>query len=159
MYPKDTPDALFSSLSEKTAGKWGLLMSGALLCLFSLEEEAVLVVVLIIFALAGGAMAMLVYENFATLTINIHLTLFGWHTPAMPLGVLLLLACLLGALPLYFVTVLSALRDRRQMAKLRRRIAELEQAQAYMNPQQHSPSTIIPMPGIQAHRPPLRLRS
>ncbi len=131
------------------------MRSGDLLCLFSIEEEALLFVVLIIFALVGGALAVLAYENFATLTIEVHLALFGWHAPALPLGVLLLLACLLGALPLYIVTVLSALRDRRQLAKLRRRVAELEQFQANMYSQQYSPSVIIPMPGIQANKPPL----
>jgi uncharacterized integral membrane protein len=115
----------------------------------------VLVVVLVLFILVGGALAVLAYENFATLTIEVHLTLFGWHAPALPLGVLLLLACLLGALPLYIVTVLSALRDRRQLAKLRRRVAELEQLQANMYPQHYSPSVIIPMPGIQVNKPPL----
>lgn len=113
-----------------------------------------LVVVLVLFVLVGGALAVLAYENFATLTIEVHLTLFGWHAPALPLGVLLLLACLLGALPLYIVTVLSALRDRRQMAKLRRRVAQLEQFQANMYPQQYSPSVTIPMPGIQAANSP-----
>jgi len=87
----------------------------------------VLVVILVLFVLVGGALAVLAYENFAALTTEVHLTLFGWHAPALPLGAWLLLACLLGALPLYIVTVLSALRDRRQMAKLRRRVAELEQ--------------------------------
>jgi len=104
----------------------------------------VLVVVLVLFILVGGALAVLAYENFATLTIEVHLTLFG---------VLLLLACLLGALPLYIVTVLSALRDRRQLAKLRRRVAELEQLQANMYPQQYSLPMIVPMPGIHTNKP------
>jgi uncharacterized integral membrane protein len=128
-------------------------MSGDLLCLFSIEEEAVLIVVLIIFALAGGALAALAYENFATLTKDIHMTLFGWHTPALPLGVLLLLSCLLGAFLLYFVTVLSALRDRRQMAKLRKRIAELEQAQTGQTASQYALPMIVPMPGIRTNQP------
>ncbi len=129
-------------------------MSKVFLCLFSLEEEAVLVVVLIIFALAGGLLAVLAYENFATLAIEVHLSVFGWHAPALPLGAILLLACLLGAALLYVVTVLSAWRDRRQLAKLRRRVAELEQAQANMYPQRRSPPVMIPMPGIQAKQPP-----
>jgi uncharacterized integral membrane protein len=129
-------------------------MSGALLCLFSLEEEAVLVVVLIIFVLLGGALAVLAYENFTTLRVEIHLTLFGWHAPALPLGVLLLLSCLLGALLLYIVTLLSAWRDRRQLARLRRRVAELEQAHMNMGIQQYSRSVMIPMPGIQATNSP-----
>ena len=150
---KDTPDALFSLLSEKTVGIRGLLMSGDLLCLFSIEEEVLLIVVLIIFVLAGGALAVLAYENFTVLTIEIHLRLFGWHAPALQLGVLLLLACLLGALPLYIVTVLSALRDRRQLAKLRRRVTELEQTQSGQTPAQYALPLIVPMPGIQAHQP------
>lgn len=154
IYPKDILAALFSALSEKTAGKWGLLMSGVLLCLFSIEEKAVLVVVLIIFVLAGGALAVLAYENLATMAIVVHLRVFGWHAPALPLGVVLLFACLLGALLLYIVTVISAWRDRRQMAKLRRRVAELEQAQMNVYSQQYSQSVTIPMPGIQAKNSP-----
>ena len=112
-----------------------------------------LVVVLVLFVLVGGVLVVLAYENFATLTIEVHLTLFGWHAPTLPLGVLLLLACLLGALPLYIVTVLSALRDRRQLAKLRRRVAELEQLQARMYPQHYSLPMIVPMPGIHTNKP------
>lgn len=130
-------------------------MSGVLLCLVSIEEEAVLVVVLIIFVLAGGALAVLAYENVATIAIEVHLRVFGWYAPALPLGVVLLLACLLGAALLYIVTVLSAWRDRRQLAKLRRRVAELEQCQANMYPRPYSPPVMLPMPGIQAKHPPL----
>jgi uncharacterized integral membrane protein len=125
----------------------------------------VLVVVLVIFVLVGGALAVLAFENFATLTIEVHVKVFGWHAPALPLGVLLLLAFLLGALLLYIVTVLSAWKDRRQLARLRRRVAELEQAQAQANtysyPQQYSPSIRIPMPGvrIREHTPPSWLNS
>lgn len=130
-------------------------MSGDLLCLFSIEEEVLLIVVIIIFILAGGALAVLAYENFATLTIEVHLKLFGWHAPVLPLGVLLLLTCLLGALLLYIVTVLSALRDRRQLAKLRQRVTELEeaQAQATQAPAQYALPLIVPMPGIQTQLP------
>ncbi len=130
------------------------MRSGVLLCLFSIEEEAVFVVILIIFVLAGGALAVLAYENFATLTIEVHLRVFGWHAPALPLGVVVLLACLLGALLLYIVTVLSAWRDRRQLARLRRRVAELEQMQMNGYLQQYSSSATIPMPGIQTNSPP-----
>ena len=128
-------------------------MSGDLLCLFSIEEEVVLIVVIILFVLAGGALAALAYENFAILTLEVHLRLFGWHAPALPLGVLLLFACLLGALLLYIITVFSALRDRRQLAKLRRRVTELEQAQTGQAPAQYALPLIVPMPGIQAQQP------
>jgi uncharacterized integral membrane protein len=124
------------------------------LCLFSLKEVALLYIVLVIFALAGGALTVLAFENMATLMIEVHLTLFGWYAPILPLGVLLLLSCLLGALLLYIVTVLSALRDRRALAKLRRRVAELEQLQTGQPLQQYSLPMIVPMPGIRGHQPP-----
>jgi uncharacterized integral membrane protein len=136
-------------------------MCGVMLCLFSSEEEVVLFIVLVIFILVGGALAVLVYENFATLTIEVHLALFGWHTPALPLGMLLVISCLLGTLLLYIVTVLSALRDRRQLAKLRKRVAELEQAQASQAPPHYSLPIIVPMPGIRANqtrKPPYSMR-
>ena len=133
-------------------------MSGAffLSSRFTLEEEAMLVVILVIFVLAVGVLAVLAYENFAALTIVVHLKVFGWHAPALPLGVLVLLAFLSGALLLYIVTVLSAWKDRRQLARLRRRVAELEQARANLYPQQYShfPPAVIPMPGTQEHMPP-----
>jgi uncharacterized integral membrane protein len=129
----------------------------------------VLVVILIIFVLVGGVLAVLAFENFATLTIEVHVKVFGWHAPALPLGLLLLLAFLSGALLLYIVTVLSAWKDRRQLARLRKRVEELEQAQAQANmypypyPQQysHSPSIRIPMPGVRVreHTPPSWLNS
>ncbi|HLX57362.1 MAG TPA: lipopolysaccharide assembly protein LapA domain-containing protein [Ktedonobacteraceae bacterium] len=123
-----------------------------------------LYIVLMIFALATGTLAVLAFENSATLMIEVHLTLFGWRAPVLPLGALLLLSCLTGALLLYIVTVLSALRDRRALAKLRRRVAELEQqAQAGMAPRQYSLPMIVPMPGIHRNqtrntRPPYPLR-
>ena len=128
-------------------------MSGNLLCLFSIEEEVLLILVIVIFVLVGGALAVLAYENFAILTLEVHLRVFGWHAPALPLGVLLLFACLLGALLLYIITVFSALRDRRQLAKLRRRVTELEQAQTGQAPAQYALPLIVPMPGIQAQQP------
>lgn len=130
-----------------------------------------LVVILIIFLLAAAVLAVLAFENFAALTIEVHVKVFGWHAPALSLGVLVLLAFLSGALLLYIVTVLSAWKERRQLARLRRRVEELEQAQVqtqanipwYSYPQQqsHSPSIRIPMPGVRVreHTPPSWLNS
>ena len=98
------------------------------------EGAAVMAVVLVIVALAGGLLAVLAIENFTTLMLEVPLTVFGWHAPILPLGVVLPLSCLLGALLLYCVGVLSALRDRRALAQLRRRVAELEQAQGALTP-------------------------
>lgn len=113
-----------------------------------------LVVILIIFVLAGGVLAVLAFENFATLAVEVHVKVFGWHAPALPLGLLLLLAFLSGALLLYIVTVLSAWKDRRQLARLRRRVEELEQAQVNIGMQRYSQPISIPMPGVQVNSPP-----
>lgn len=119
-----------------------------------LEEEAVIYVVLVLVALGGGLITVLVIENFSTLMLGVHLTLFAWHTPTMPLGILLLLSCVLGALLLYIVTVVSAWRERRELHRLRRRVAELEQAQMNMPARRLPSSVIVPMPGIHKTRPP-----
>ena len=133
-------------------------MSGAFFCRpgSRYEEEAVLVVVIIIFVLAAGVLAVLAYENFATVTIEVHVKVFGWHAPALPLGLLVLLAFVLGALLLYIVSVVSAWKDRRQLAKLRRQVEELERAQMNIYPRQYAqvPSATVPIPGIQDNRPP-----
>ncbi len=120
------------------------------------EGAAVMAAVLgrLIVALAGGLLAVLAIENFTTLMIEVPLTVFGWHAPILPLGVVVLLSCLLGALLLYSVSVLSALRDRRALAKLRRRVAELEQAQGALTPQRSAPSLTAPLLAIQAKQPP-----
>jgi hypothetical protein len=65
-----------------------------------------------------------------------------------------LLSWVLGALLLYVVTVVSAWRERRELRTLRKRVAELEQAQMNIPAQQLSSSVIVPMPGIRNTRPP-----
>ncbi len=71
--------------------------------------------VLFVFVLVGSAVAVLALENFPT---EVQLTLFIWHVPRFPLGVLLVAAFLL------------ALQERREVKKLRARVAELEQITA-----------------------------
>jgi uncharacterized integral membrane protein len=83
--------------------------------------------VLIVFVLVGSAMAVLALENVPT---EVQLTLFIWHIPRFPLGGLLVAAFLLGALLLYVISTLSALQERREVKKLRARVAELEQIAA-----------------------------
>src|SRR5947209_7100739 len=109
---------------------------------------------LVLFILAGGLITVLAIENIATLMIGVHLTFFSWHAPTLPLGIVLLLSCVLGALLLYIVTVLSAWRERRELRRLRKRVAELEQAQAHISLQQASPPVIVPIPGIHNARSP-----
>ena len=120
-----------------------------------------LYLLLIIFALAGGALAVMTFENFSALSLEVHLAFFGWHAPALPLGVFLLLAFVLGALVLYVVTLLSAMRERRELRRLRSRLAELEALQQAMQPDamplQSTSPLYMPMPGTQplsqSHRP------
>ena len=119
-----------------------------------------LYLVLIIFALAGGAIVVLAFENLSTLSLDVHLALFTWHPPASPLGVLLLLSFIQGALLLYVVTFITAVRERRELRRLRKRLAELEAAQlgqlaAFPQPpiaQQPpaKPPVFVPMPGTQS---------
>ncbi len=119
-----------------------------------------LYLVLIIFALAGGAITLLAFQNFSTLSMDVHLALFVWRPPALSLGVLLLLSFLQGALLLYVVTFISAVRERRELRRLQKRVAELEAAKpgdfaAFSQPPiaqlwQSSPQVVVPMPGTQS---------
>ncbi len=81
--------------------------------------------ILLVFVLVGGALAVLALENFPTET---QITLFIWRIPHFPLGLMLVVAFLLGALFLYIVSALSALQDRRELKRLRKRVTELERA-------------------------------
>ena len=103
------------------------------------EGALVIAVALLMITLVGGPLVVLVVENSAMLMIEVPLTLFGWQAPQLPLGLILLLSSLLGALLLYLVSVFSAWQDRRALAQLRRRVMELEQAQGArgVNPASH----------------------
>lgn len=79
--------------------------------------------ILIVFLLVGSAVAVLALQNFPT---EVSLIFFTWHLPHFPLGALLAAAFGLGALLLYVVSALSALQERREVKKLRVRVAELE---------------------------------
>ena len=112
--------------------------------------------ILLLFILAGGIFAVITVENLMT---SVHLTLFGWQTPELPVGLLVLSAFLLGALLLYIVSFLSAWRDKRELKDLHKRISELEQQQAQQQrsaaasppmpmPPLHPNTSTLPMPGM-----------
>jgi len=107
-------------------------------------------VVLLVIVLLGGALAVLVIENFSMLATATQLSFFVWHMPPLPLGLWLLFSCLYGAVILYLLSMLSALRERRELKMLRQRVAELEQAQVSVpgGPLQAYPPPIVPIPGI-----------
>ncbi|GAC1425822.1 MAG: hypothetical protein PVS3B3_04810 [Ktedonobacteraceae bacterium] len=105
-------------------------------------------IVLFIFALAGSALVVLTIEN---LTTQVQFAVFAWQSPNLPLGLVVLIAFILGALLLYIVSALSALRDGSEKRRLRRRVNELEQQLATVTipqPVLHMPPPAVPMPGV-----------
>lgn len=95
----------------------------------------------------GGSLTWITIHN---LSSQQALDVFIWQTPVLPVGLLVLLAFLLGALLLYIVSILSALADYTEMRQLRKRVTELER-QRETNVQEPAPTTsgpTIPMPGM-----------
>ena len=110
--------------------------------------------VLVLFLLVGGTLTVLTIQN---LEGAVPLSVFIWQIPSLPVGLLLLFSFVLGALLLYLVSFASAWRDTRDLKKLRRRIAELEQAATNMAaaPLPSTSITAVPMPGMpNAEQPP-----
>ncbi len=106
-------------------------------------------ILLFLFALAGSALVVLTIENLST---QVQLALFTWQSPSLPLGLVVLIAFILGALLLYIVSALSALRDVGEKRRLRKRVAELEQQLAGITPSQtpvqEAQVHVVPMPGV-----------
>ena len=88
-----------------------------------------LYLIVVLLFLGGGALTIIAIQNFTTQ--QAHIALFIWQTPELPIGLIVILAFLLGALLLYVVSALAAWRDKRELRRLRKRIAELEQAPSY----------------------------
>ena len=97
--------------------------------------------ILFVFVLVGGILTIITLGNLFTM---VHLVLFTWQAPALPLGLLLLLFFLLGALLLYLVAFLSARSDKREIGSLRKRVAQLEQQ---VKEQTNRPNTMSLQPG------------
>jgi uncharacterized integral membrane protein len=111
------------------------------------KEAFVVYIILLIFVLVGGSLTWLMLQN----STPAHFSLFSWQSPEMPLGVLLLASFLLGAFLLYAVAIASAWQDRREVKRLRTRIAELEQAQMRGlsgSMQSVGPTAPLSMPGM-----------
>ncbi len=115
---------------------------------------------LVFFLLIGGVLTLITLQNLNVLT---HLNLYFWKTPEFPVGILLIGAILLGAALIYLIAFLTALRERRELQRLRRRVvdleAQLQQNAVMMNTsapliwqppiQQMSPSgSLLKMPGM-----------
>lgn len=82
-------------------------------------------VILILFLLVGGALTIVTVQNL--MSPYIHVAFFTWQTPALPVGLVVLLSFLLGAILLYLVSAISAWRDRREIRRLQKQITQLEQ--------------------------------
>ncbi len=105
---------------------------------------------LLLFLLVGGIFAVITVEN---LTTPVHMILFGWQTPEVPVGLLVLAAFLLGALVLFLVAFLSAWSDKRELKGLHGRIHELEQQQLM----QQRAATMPPMAPLRTNSSALQM--
>lgn len=91
-----------------------------------------LYIIMVLLFVAGGALAIIAIQNFTTQPA--HIALFIWQTPELPIGLIVLLAFLLGALVLYIISALAAWGDKRELRRLQRRVVELEQFAASVGP-------------------------
>jgi len=105
-------------------------------------------IVLLLFLLIGSALTVITVQNLDT---PVHVALFSWQTPELPIGVMLIIAFLAGALLLYLISLLSAWKERRELRRLRRRVRELEQRDALKLP----PGAIAPPAGALSPSAPL----
>lgn len=112
----------------------------------------VLLVVLVAVALV------IAVQNVLVLLSSVHLTIFSWHTPGIPILLLCLLGALLGGIVLYIVSSISALRERRELKRLQAEVERLQQEEV-QRAQAKTPSGalpppfvpgVVPMPGIAA---------
>jgi uncharacterized integral membrane protein len=103
-----------------------------------------------------GVALLMVVQNPGTLMSSIHLTLFSWHLPGIPVFLLCLLGAFLGGLLLYVVSSFSARRDAEEIKELRAQVEELKKAQ------KRSPSSslsanfappVVPIPGFSPSGP------
>lgn len=103
-------------------------------------------IILVLFVLVTGAMAVLMLLNFSN---EVQLSLLFWQLPRISSGLLLFLSFLLGAGLLYIVSLAAAWREGRELKRLQKRVEELERAPAKMPSGllQGTPP-IVPMPGM-----------
>jgi len=106
--------------------------------------------ILLVFVLVGSALTVLALENFPT---EVQIILFTRQIPHFSLGLMLVVAFLLGAFFLYIVSALSALQDRRELKRLRKRVTELERASVKppsgsLQGASTQPAPMVPIPRV-----------
>jgi uncharacterized integral membrane protein len=101
-----------------------------------------LYVAIFLFLLVTAGIAALAYVN---LLDEVPLSLLFWQLPAISVGLACLLAFLLGALMLYFISLAASRREAGELKRLRKRVAELEELGK-------APplSPVVPMPGMRS---------
>ncbi|GCE20222.1 LapA family protein [Dictyobacter kobayashii] len=86
-------------------------------------------------------LAVLTIFNFST---QVHIVMFSWQSPDLPIGMWILIAFFLGALLLYFVSIASAWSDKRKIKHLQRNIAELQEQVRASRPPTPAPASPLP---------------
>jgi len=117
-----------------------------------------LLVAILLFALAVVVLAALTFQNFQS---GVVVALFTWHTPSLPVGLLLMFTFCLGALVLYFVSAAWAWQDSRELRRLRLEVENLRRGvpppAALVAPGEGqvppASAPVIPMPGM-SQKPP-----
>ena len=108
-----------------------------------------LFIAIIVFILVTAGVVVLAFEN---MSIGVTFTVFTGLTLHLSVGLLLLLAFILGALVFYLITVTAAVQDRQELKQLRMRVADLEQVNKREPSGQLPPvpptAPIVPMPGM-----------
>ena len=110
---------------------------------------SMLFIAIIVFILVTAGVVVLAFEN---MSIGVTFTVFTGLTLHLSVGLLLLLAFILGALVFYLITVTAAVQDRQELKQLRMRVADLEQVTKRVSSGQLPPvpptAPIVPMPGM-----------
>jgi len=102
-----------------------------------------LYIAIVLFVLVTTGLAVLAFENFLN---DVSLSLVVWHLPPLPVGWLLLLVYLLGAVMLFLIAATTAAQDARELRSLRERVKVLGERVAAAEAPEGSP--VVPMPGM-----------
>jgi len=105
---------------------------------------------IVLFALVTTGLAVLAFANFFN---EVSLWLIIWHTPPLPIGWLLLLSYLLGAVMLFLIAAATASRDTHELKRLRAKVEEMGKAMPVSTTAPPGVSSPVPMPGMQGSKP------
>jgi uncharacterized integral membrane protein len=108
-----------------------------------------LYVAIVLFALVTTGLAVLAFANFLN---DVSLSLVIWHTPSLPIGWLLLLSYLLGAVMLFLIAAAAASRDTRELKRLRAKVEEMGRAVPVSAAVPPGVSVAVPIPGMQGSK-------